>query len=63
MNVFDLDLTFDTLIGTGRNPNVAAAIVIGIEPNWTNYIADKIAGSVNQEENAGPATLGAPSRR
>ena len=28
----DLDLTFDTLIGTGRNPNVAAAIVIGIEP-------------------------------
>ena len=28
----DLDLTFDTLIGHGRNPNVAAAIVIGIEP-------------------------------
>ena len=39
----DLDLTFDTLIGTGRNPNVAAAIVIGIEPKWTDQIADGIA--------------------
>lgn len=39
----DLDLTFNTLIGYGRNPNVAAAIVIGIEPNWTNYIVEKIA--------------------
>jgi (2R)-sulfolactate sulfo-lyase subunit beta len=39
----DLDLTFNTLIGYGKNPNVAAAIVIGIEPNWTNYIVEKIA--------------------
>lgn len=39
----DLDLTFNTLIGYGKNPNVAAAIVIGIEPNWSNHIADKIA--------------------
>jgi (2R)-sulfolactate sulfo-lyase subunit beta len=39
----DLDLTFRTLIGSGRNPNVAAVIVIGIEPNWTNYIVDAIA--------------------
>ncbi len=39
----DLDLTFRTLIGAGRNPNVAAVIVIGIEPNWTNLIADAIA--------------------
>ena len=39
----DLDLTFDTLIGYGRNPNVAAAIVIGIEPNWTNHIVEQIA--------------------
>jgi len=39
----DLDLTFNTLIGTGSNPNVAAVIVIGIEPNWTEYIANKIA--------------------
>ena len=28
----DLDLTFRTLAGTGRNPNVAAVIVICIEP-------------------------------
>jgi (2R)-sulfolactate sulfo-lyase subunit beta len=39
----DLDLTFNTLIGYGKNPNVAAAIVIGIEPNWSNYIAEQIA--------------------
>jgi (2R)-sulfolactate sulfo-lyase subunit beta len=38
----DLDLTFRTLAGTGRNPNVAAAIVIGIEPKWTQRIVDKI---------------------
>jgi len=39
----DLDLTFDTLIGYGQNPNVAAAIVIGIEPNWSNHVAERIA--------------------
>ncbi|HEY9075958.1 MAG TPA: UxaA family hydrolase [Anaerolineaceae bacterium] len=39
----DLQLTFDTLIGTGKNPNVAAVVVIGIEPNWTKKIADAIA--------------------
>ena len=39
----DLELTFDTLIGTGRNPNVAAAIVIGIEPKWAERIANGIA--------------------
>jgi len=39
----DLELFFKTMIGTGSNPNVAAAIVIGIEPNWTNKIAEGIA--------------------
>lgn len=39
----DLELTFDTLIGAGRNPNIAAAIVIGIEPKWTDRIANSIA--------------------
>ncbi|MEQ8966002.1 MAG: UxaA family hydrolase [Azospirillaceae bacterium] len=39
----DLDLTFRTLIGTGRNPNVAACVVIGIEPGWTKRIVDAIA--------------------
>lgn len=38
----DLELTFETLIGTGANPNVAAAIVVGIEPNWTGKIAEEI---------------------
>lgn len=39
----DLDLTFSTLIGTGTNPNVAAVVVVGIEPAWTARIADAIA--------------------
>lgn len=39
----DLNLHFRTLIGNGANPNVAAAIVIGIEPNWAKKIADGIA--------------------
>ena len=39
----DLELHFRTLIGTGANPNVAAVIVIGIEPNWARRIADGIA--------------------
>ena len=38
----DLELHFRTLIGTGCNPNVAAVIVIGIEPEWTGIIADGI---------------------
>ncbi|HEY9056291.1 MAG TPA: UxaA family hydrolase [Aurantimonas sp.] len=39
----DLDLHFRTMIGTGANPNVAACIVVGIEPGWTQKIADGIA--------------------
>lgn len=39
----DLELTFRTLAGQGRNPNCAAAIVIGIEPNWTARIVNEIA--------------------
>jgi (2R)-sulfolactate sulfo-lyase subunit beta len=39
----DLELHFRTMIGTGKNPNVAAVIVIGIEPKWTKKIVDAIA--------------------
>ena len=39
----DLDLHFRTLIGVGSNPNVAAVIVIGIEPQWTKRVVDGIA--------------------
>ncbi|WP_376796315.1 UxaA family hydrolase [Thermogemmatispora sp.] len=39
----DLELTFRTLTGSGANPNVAAAVVIGIEPNWTQRIVEGIA--------------------
>jgi (2R)-sulfolactate sulfo-lyase subunit beta len=39
----DLDLHFRTMIGTGSNPNVAACVVIGIEPGWTGRIVEGIA--------------------
>ena len=39
----DLELHFRTLIGTGSSPNVAACVVIGIEPGWTNQVVEGIA--------------------
>ncbi len=41
----DLELFFRTLIGTGSNPNVAACVVIGIEPDWTSRVVDGIAST------------------
>jgi len=39
----DLELLFRTLIGNGANPNIASVVVIGIEPNWTDHVAEGIA--------------------
>ncbi|GBE00781.1 (2R)-sulfolactate sulfo-lyase subunit beta precursor [bacterium BMS3Bbin06] len=39
----DLELFFRTIIGTGANPNVAAVVVIGIEPEWTGRVVEGIA--------------------
>jgi len=39
----DLELFFRTIIGIGSNPNVAAVVVIGIEPEWTNVIVEGVA--------------------
>jgi len=39
----DLDLHFRTIIGLGANPNIAACVVVGIEPGWTNKVAEGIA--------------------
>ena len=41
----DLDLFFRTLIGTGANPNAAAVVVIGIEPEWTRVVVEGIAAT------------------
>jgi (2R)-sulfolactate sulfo-lyase subunit beta len=41
----DLELFFRTMIGTGANPNVAAVVVIGIEPGWTERIVEGIAAT------------------
>jgi (2R)-sulfolactate sulfo-lyase subunit beta len=65
----DLDLHFRTMIGTGANPNVAACIVIGIEPAWTQKIVDGIAATGKPvagfwiENNGDIATIAAASRK
>ena len=41
----DLELHFKTIIGTGANPNVAACVVIGIEPGWTQRVVDGIGAT------------------
>ena len=41
----DLELHFRTLIGAGRNPNVAAVVVIGIEEQWTKRVVEGIAST------------------
>lgn len=41
----DLELHFRTIIGIGKNPNVAAVVVIGIEPEWTRRVVDAIAAT------------------
>jgi len=41
----DLELHFRTLIGAGCNANVAAVVVIGIEPQWTAKVVEGIKKS------------------
>src|SRR5437660_12512146 len=65
----DLELFFRTLIGTGANPNVAACVVIGIEPLWTQRVVDGIArtgkpvAGFSIEGNGDIATVAAASRK
>ena len=65
----DLELHFRTMIGTGANPNVAACVVIGIEPGWTQRVVDGIAATGKPvagfaiEGNGDIATVAAASRK
>jgi (2R)-sulfolactate sulfo-lyase subunit beta len=65
----DLEVFFRTLIGTGCNPNVAACVVIGIEPGWTSRVVDGIAKTGKPVEgfaiegNGDISTIAAASRR
>ncbi|HMK68691.1 MAG TPA: UxaA family hydrolase, partial [Stellaceae bacterium] len=65
----DLELFFRTLIGTGSNPNVAACVVIGIEPGWTGRVVQGIAKTGKPvegfaiEEHGDIATIAAASRK
>ena len=64
----DLELHFRTMIGTGANPNVAAVVVIGIEPEWTHRIAEGIRATgkpvaeFSIEQQGDIATVAAASR-
>lgn len=64
----DLELHFRTLIGTGSNPNVAAVIVIGIEPGWTSRVVEGIKKTGKRvegfaiEQNGDINTIAAASR-
>ncbi len=64
----DLELHFRTLIGTGCNPNVAAVVVIGIEPQWTSTVVEGIKKSGKPVEgfwiegNGDTATIAAASK-
>jgi (2R)-sulfolactate sulfo-lyase subunit beta len=46
----DLELTFRTLVETGVKPNVAAAVIVGVEPNWTDRIVEGIAKTGKSDE-------------
>jgi (2R)-sulfolactate sulfo-lyase subunit beta len=65
----DLELFFRTLIGAGSNPNVAACVVIGIEPEWTNRVVQGVAKSgkpvagFSIERNGDISTIASASRK
>ncbi|MBI5252407.1 MAG: UxaA family hydrolase [Desulfomonile tiedjei] len=65
----DLALFFRTIIGTGANPNVAAVVVIGIEPEWTDRVVQGIAQTgkpvkgFSIERSGDLATIAAASRQ
>jgi len=65
----DLELHFRTMIGTGSNPNVAACVVIGIEPAWTQQVVAGIAATgkpvagFSIEAQGDIATVAAASRK
>jgi (2R)-sulfolactate sulfo-lyase subunit beta len=65
----DLELHFRTLIGTGASPNVAACVVIGIEPGWTGRVVQGIQKTgkpvvgFSIEGNGDTSTIAAASRK
>ncbi|MBN9078911.1 MAG: altronate hydrolase [Rhizobiales bacterium 65-79] len=38
----DLEITYNTLAGMGRNPNLASILVVGLEETSTSQVADRI---------------------
>ena len=64
-----LSCFFRTIIGTGANPNVAACVVIGIEPGWTQKVVDGIAATgkpvagFSIEQSGDIATIAVASRQ
>lgn len=40
----DLEIAYETLAGLARNPNIAAVVVVGLEPVTTEEVASRIRG-------------------
>ena len=65
----DLELHFRTIIGVGANPNIAACVVIGIEPGWTGRIVEGIKATgkpvigFSIEQNGDISTIAAASHK
>lgn len=38
----DLEITYNTLAGMGRNPNLAGVVIVGLEETSTNIVADRV---------------------
>src|SRR3546814_5967372 len=41
----DLKISYESLAGMGRNPNLAGVVVVGLEETSTNTVADRIRNS------------------
>ena len=54
----DGEIAYRTLAGLGRNPNLAAVLVVGLEPVTTNVIADRIRESGKPVETVVVAEMG-----
>lgn len=38
----DLEMSYNTLAGMGRNPNLAGVVIVGLEETSTNIVADRV---------------------
>ena len=51
----DLEITYNTLAGMGRNPNLAGVVIVGLEETSTNTVADRVRNTGKPVENGARA--------